>query len=465
MHRTLTELAAALRRAGVPLSTPEVGDALGAAATIDLADREALRLALQAALIKRAEDRPLFAELWEALIDVGAAPGRDLADDLAGALDDAELAAAVAAAIEAGAAELPAALAAALGLGAPDVASLLRASGAAAEIEGLRGRLQLGYTSYRVQAAAGFAAAEDEAPRLAARAAAAAGAPEAAEAVAGVVSDRLADLRGQVRPYLERQLFLRRPRERQDLALAALADRAFAGLSPAELAQLRAEVRRLAQRLVARVKRRRRDRRGGLDLSRTLRRSLASDAVPFEIFHRRHRPRRRHVVVLCDVSDSVKNVSRFMLQLVYEIAELFERVRAFAFVADLGDLGGLFRDHDIDRAVELASSGAAVNVFANSNYGRAFEQFRRRYLGHVTRRTTVIVIGDGRSNYHDPGLEHLAAVRRRAGRLLWITPEPEAAWGFGDSAMLEYQPLCDQVAVAGNLAGLRRVIDQLAPKV
>jgi hypothetical protein len=458
----VVDLGRALRRAGVPVSTPEIVDAARAAAAVDLGDREQLRVALRATLVKRSEHRPLFDELFEALASPVGGAGAGLAGELAAALGDPELAAAVAAAAEAIAATLPAALAAAAGAGPPDLAGVLRATGAAAELDGLRSRLQLGYLRYRLEAAAGLAPDDDSIESFAARAAAEAGAGEdAAAALAAVVRRRLAELRDQLRPHLERELALRRPREREALARAALADRALAGLSPPEIAELELEVNRLARRLMARIRRRRRHRQGRLDAARTLRRSLATDAVPFEIHRRRRRPRKPHVVVLCDISDSVRNVSRFMLQLVYKLAELFERVQAFAFVAELGELTELFRDHRVERAVELASAGAAVNVFANSDYGRVLAEFRRRHLGAVSRRTTVIAIGDGRSNYHDPGLEHLAAIRRRAGRLLWINPEPRSAWGFGDSAMLEYEPLCDQVAVAGNLRGLRRVIDQL----
>ena len=111
--------------------------------------------------------------------------------------------------------------------------------------------------------------------------------------------------------------------------------------------------------------------------------------------------------------------------------------------------------------MDLVFSGAAVSLFASSNYGRVFDQFATRHLGKVTSRTTVIVIGDGRNNYNPSRAAVLGVIRRRARKLLWLNPEALAAWGFGDSAMREYQPHCDRVVVAHDLDTLHRVIDDL----
>ena len=106
------------------------------------------------------------------------------------------------------------------------------------------------------------------------------------------------------------------------------------------------------------------------------------------------------------------NVTRFMLQFSYLLQDLFAKVRSFAFVADIGETTALFREHGIDRAVELAYGGAVINVYANSNYGHAFWKFRERFLDSVTSKTTVLVIGDGRNNYNPAHAPCLADVRR-----------------------------------------------------
>jgi uncharacterized protein with von Willebrand factor type A (vWA) domain len=196
-------------------------------------------------------------------------------------------------------------------------------------------------------------------------------------------------------------------------------------------------------------------------LGRTLRRSLATGGVPFVLRRRRRHPHKPRLIVLCDISDSVRNVSRFMLQLVYALQELFARVHTFAFVAELGELTALFRQYDLERAIELTYEGAVVSTFANSNYGRTLQQFAAGHLDKVTSRTTVMIIGDGRNNYHPSHAAVLSEVRRRAKKLLWLNPEVPSMWGLGDSAMGEYQPHCDRVLVVRNLDGLRKVIDHL----
>jgi uncharacterized protein with von Willebrand factor type A (vWA) domain len=137
-------------------------------------------------------------------------------------------------------------------------------------------------------------------------------------------------------------------------------------------------------------------------------------------------------------------------------------VRSYVFVADVGETTELFRSSSIDEAVRLAYEGAVINVSANSNYGRALALFASEHLDALTSRTTVIVIGDARNNYNPPNAEALAAIRARAKRVLWLNPESPAAWGFGDSAMRDYEPHCDRVVVAHNLESLRKVVDELS---
>jgi uncharacterized protein with von Willebrand factor type A (vWA) domain len=192
-----------------------------------------------------------------------------------------------------------------------------------------------------------------------------------------------------------------------------------------------------------------------------MRLSLPHGGVPFVLRFRRRKPEKPRLVILCDISDSVRHVSRFMLQLTYLLQDLFAKVRSFVFVADIGETTTLFREHGLGRAVELAYGGAVIPVYANSNYGRAFLRFSERYLDAVTPKTTVIVIGDGRNNYNPSHSAQLADIRRRGKKVLWLNPEPAVNWTFGDSAMREYAPHCDRVEVVYNLRSLTRVVDSL----
>jgi hypothetical protein len=144
---------------------------------------------------------------------------------------------------------------------------------------------------------------------------------------------------------------------------------------------------------------------------------------------------------------------------------VFARVRSFVFVSDLGEVTDAFRaEKDVARAADLATAGKVVSLAGNSNYGRALRAFQSRYLPSVTGRTTVIVIGDGRTNYLPPESGALREVRRKARRVLWICPEERWAWGSGDSEMPLYAAHVDRVATVTRLGDLEEVAEALLPR-
>ena len=466
MLERLQAFAALLRKNRVRVSTSELLDAVRATTAVGLDDGEALRAALSATLVKRAGDRRVFDELYALYFLRGAEYARDLQGTPLGRLLaelglDPEQISALMAEIGDQAAALSAAGRAGLGVSGLDVPSLLHASGVALEGVRLTSPLQVGYYSQRVLGELDVAGAERDLELLAAQVARALGA-EAARALRAAIARNLNALRAAVRRFVHDEFERQNLDFVQEFRARTLAERPFALLSEDEIARLRVEVQRLARKLRAQASlRRQRRKRGRLDVRRTLRRSLATGGVPVELIRRKRRVDRPRLVVLCDVSDSVKNVSRFMLELVYTLQERFERVRSFVFVADLGETTELFRHAAIDEAVRLAYEGGVISVSANSNYGRALEQFAARHLDALSSRTSVIVIGDARNNYNPPNADRLAEMRARAKRLLWLNPESPAAWGFGDSAMRDYEPHCDKVVVAHNLESLRKVIDDL----
>jgi uncharacterized protein with von Willebrand factor type A (vWA) domain len=277
-----------------------------------------------------------------------------------------------------------------------------------------------------------------------------------------LIDRRLQDLmdmiKGAVRMELEKQDHTLRQNQR----LQSLAEKSFYYLSEEEIRRMKEAVAKLAERLKNVVSiRRRQAKRGKFDLKDTLRKNLQYGGVPFKIqFDRRIRDKPQ-VIVLCDVSDSVRNVSRFMLQFVYSLQDLYSRVRSFIFVSEIGEVTRLFEEQDINEAIEEALTGGIINVFAHSDFGRAFRSFHRDYLGAVNNKTTVIVLGDARNNYNLPHEWVLKDVGQRAKQLIWLNPENRLTWGFGDSEMDRYLPYCDIVEECRNLNQLYRVIDHL----
>jgi len=467
MVEHLEQFAALLRKNGVRLSTAEVLDAVRAAALVGVDRGDVLRETLAATLVKRPGDRATFDELYQLYFFRGAslldkAAGAPLLETLAEAGLSQEALERIAAHLATEAHDLDAVARMGLGMRPPEIAALVQSAGMETEMSRISSPLQVGYYTHRLAERLDMAGAASSVDAVLERLLGAGLSEDDLAVVRQAVGQNLASLRAAVRDYVKSEFERQHVDYFEQLRSESLADKPLAQLSEQETESLRHEVARIARILRARVQLAPKVmRRGRLDLRRTLRRSLATGGVPFDLRRRERRRKKPRLIVLCDISDSVRNVSRFMLQFVYTLQELFDRVHSFVFVAELGETTELFARNELDRAVELANSGAAVNVFANSNYGRMLEQFADRHLSKVTPRTTVLLIGDGRNNYYASNHSILGDVRHRAKQVIWLNPESPASWGFGDSAMREYEPHCDTVAVARNLDSLRKVIDDL----
>jgi len=175
----------------------------------------------------------------------------------------------------------------------------------------------------------------------------------------------------------------------------------------------------------------------------------------------RRRDERPRLVVICDISLSVRHTARFMLHLLYSLQALFTRVRSFVFVSDLAEVSSLFERLPIDAAIGQVFSGAVIDPDANSNYGRALELFYEQHRGAITPRTTVLILGDARGNRNPPNAWVLEALRRRARQLIWLTPESRGTWQLAGSDMPTYAPICHRVEVVRNLDQLGEVAADL----
>ncbi|MGH7804437.1 MAG: VWA domain-containing protein [Candidatus Binatia bacterium] len=286
--------------------------------------------------------------------------------------------------------------------------------------------------------------------------------PQELEQMQKYLEQRLRDLAALVKQAARQEVEKRDVQRRESQRLQALGEKNFYYLTEDDMRRMRDAVTRLARRLKNVIAiRRKRSRRGRFDLKRTLRRNLQYGGIPFDVHFAERRKEKPQVVVLCDVSDSVRNASRFMLQFVYGLQDLYSKVRSFIFVAEPGEITRLFEENDVQDAIEQSLSGDIINVFAHSDFGRAFKMFHRDFLTAVNKRTTVIVLGDARNNYNLPHEWALRDIRNRAKQLIWLNPESRMTWGFGDSEMDRYRPHCDIVEECRNLNQLYRVIDRI----
>ena len=239
----------------------------------------------------------------------------------------------------------------------------------------------------------------------------------------------------------------------------------FMHASRDELTALRRAIYPLTRKLAVRLARKRRHgRKGPLDFRNTVRHSLSYGGVPAEPKFRYPRPSKPEIVVIADVSGSVAAFARFTLHLVYAISGQFSKVRSFVFIDGIDEVTRFFEGtDDITEAVHRVNTEAdVVWVDGHSDYGHAFEVFWERWGKEITTKTSVILLGDARNNYHASSAWVVAEMRKRARHVYWLNPEPRSYWDTGDSIVGEYATHCDGAFECRNLKQLERFVEQLA---
>jgi uncharacterized protein with von Willebrand factor type A (vWA) domain len=472
-----------LREAGVPVSMVEVLDAFACLAHVDLADRGQFRAALFASLVKRQEDQQAFAVLFDVCFPLTAArgpsgpgpdaPGGPYPPDAAphppgagsgppvgeptppGAEGDGDVHSPPDASDELLRALLDA-------LRHDDEAAMRSLAGLAVDrFGGLEAQPEASerYYLYRILR-------QVELYRLLAMALGDADHPDGAarrgrEELARRIEDFRRLLAEQLRHRLsasvgaEQLAELYRERRLEDVD--------FLGANASQLRELRQAVRPLARKLAARAaQKRRRRRHGRLDVRRTVRRSLSTGGVPVDPAFRAIRASKLDLYVLADVSGSVIEFAKFTLSLLHAMSQEFAKLRSFAFVDGVDEVTGLLGDGG--HRMDLRGAFAHARVVADdghSHYGKVFRAFADRYGGDIDGRTTLIVMGDARNNYREPGLETFRGLAERSRRLYWLNPEPRAEWDTTDSIMSAYAPACDRVFEVRTLRQLTACVDEI----
>ncbi|HPA72836.1 MAG TPA: VWA domain-containing protein, partial [Spirochaetota bacterium] len=233
-------------------------------------------------------------------------------------------------------------------------------------------------------------------------------------------------------------------------------------LTPAEVKEMRDLITRFGQKLKNRISiRKKRVKHGGIDVKRTLRKNMQYGGTPFRIFHKDRKIDRPQLVVLCDISSSVSQYSRFMLLLAHTLQSLFSKVRSFAFISNMVEITHLFMEMDPERAVNSIFSDTNFTYGWGSNYGRCFTQFVREYGDSLTSKTTVLVLGDARNNNQDPGLDSFIRIGERCRNLFWLNPDRRHLWAWSDSIAELYLPHCKEMKEVRNFLDLSDFIDKL----
>jgi hypothetical protein len=470
VQKKILEFTNILRKSGIRVSTAEAIDSFTALEELSIEDREIFKDALRTTMVKRGEEVSTYDELfdlfWSGFYDnlresFGQATGG------MGEMDVQQLLQQILQMLQGmdpsqarNLSELARAL---LTRDLTQLENLIRQAAEQAGIERIENFLQVGFFSRRTLEQMGMEGAVDQLRQLADALEEAGMSPEQVAALRKMIEGLMEALRRSVRSFTERELQKQNHDYMEKFRRETLLEKSFYHLTEEEIRKMREVVERLAQRIKNVLSiRRRRLKRGKLDLHQTLRKNMSHGGIPFELIFKQRKKDRPKLVILTDVSSSVANVSRFMLQFVYTLQEAFTKIRAFVFVAELGEVTPLFQERDINDAIDEALEGGdVINVYTRSNFGYAFHYFWQNFLSSIDNKTTVLILGDARNNYNDPRAWCLRDIHNKAKNVVWLNPENPSAWGFGDSVMDKYLPYCDVAEEVRNLRQLSKVVDGL----
>src|SRR5947209_18245698 len=462
MRENLHRFFRAARGAGVRLSPAESIDAMRAVSKIGIADRDILRDTFLLTLAKTQDEKRALGDCFDLFFSQPepppSAPDNDNSDQSGEAGESSESSQA-----SGGASDQQAEQSAGdepteglgplaqmlLGQDRNQIAAAIANAANAASLSNIRYFTQRGIFSGRILEQMGIARLRDDLDNLTATN------PSLAERLQAATDG----LRDAVRETVAQALLLYGREEAENLRNEILRNAPLARIEPRQVEQMRALIRNIARRLRERYsKPRKRQRRGHLDVRRTLRRNAAWGGVPFLTAWKRRKRDRPKIVALCDVSGSVARVSDFFLLLIHSLHEVVSDVRSFAFSGHLIEVSDVLKSKSPEEAMQEIMSKVG---FGSSDYGSSLVDFEKEFMSMLTPQTTVIVLGDARSNNLDPRADILRRISERSKRLVWLNPEGRLAWGFGDSEMPRYATFCSVVRQCATAHQLERAVSDI----
>src|SRR5258706_6391154 len=430
MDKRVVEFIRTLRAAGVRISVAESADAMDAMDQIGLSERDAFRAALKTTLVKGKTDGPTFEPFFPLFFDTGAPPIFNMEQELTPDQKD----------------MLQQALQSMMGnmqalqqliqqmmKGQQLSQEQLDQLGQMVSLPDANSQYQDSYYQRMMQRALGMQQLQELLDQLQEQLEAMGMSEEAIEEIMEMMQANKDSLAEQIQKYVGSSIaknMAEQPKpEPQDLM-----NTPFQYLSSEDVDALRDEVKRLAARLRSRAAlRQKHAKEGNPDSKATIRNNLRYGGVPMEIKYRNHHVKPR-LVLICDISTSMRYCSEFMLTLLYELQDQVSKTRSFIFIDDMHEISDFFKAERPDVAVQNVLSTHRPGSY-NTNLGNSLQTFFNDTLDAVDSRTTVIILGDGRNNFNDPRLDLANDLLRRSRRLLWFNPESPAQWGTGDSDM------------------------------
>lgn len=446
MDSILAGFVRALRAAGAEASTAETIDAARAVALMGYAQRDNLKAALGLALAKSEEEKQIHDQVFDLYFGLPPQASRSASADSESSTAPART----------GDAQVDALLdlAAPQAGGQPSDAlrTALARAAANAGVDEIRFATQSSYFTRQMLQAMGIAPLEARLAQLQSMAG------DEAGAQARQLASARERLQRQARALVDQRFALFGKPATEAFMTEIAVTRTLGRMAPAEMERMKTAVARMARKLAARHARRQRvELRGQLDFRRTMRANAGHDGMPFSLVWKHRRRDKPRIVAVCDVSGSVASHVRFLLLFLYALHDAVGDLRSFAFSNRLQDVVQPLESLPFDDAMALILKEVGNG---STDYGQAWLDLHDRHWDAIDRRTTVIVLGDGRSNGSDPRLDLFAQLADRAKRVVWLSPEPPGRWGSGDSALLRYRPYCTSMSHCASAADLERTLDE-----
>jgi uncharacterized protein len=455
MDERIAKFISALRGGGVRVSLAESADAFRAVEELGVMDREAFRLSLRTTLVKEAADLPTFDEMFPLFFGVSDAPPlMNLAEDMTP--EEAQM---LADALKQFTERLRDMLERMI-QGKPLNQQELDQLGQMVGLNRADNLRQKEWMARRMAQALKFKDVQEALEKLQELLAQMGMNKQRLDQMRQILQANQQSMMEQLRNHAGQKIAENMAENRPEDNVDALMNRPFNALSDKDMDILRKEVGRLAARLRSRVAlRQKRAKSGQLDAKGTIRANLKHGSVPITIKHR-DRTLKPKLVVICDISTSMRPVSELMLSLIYALQDQISKTHAFAFIDRLEYVSPDFQTKEAREAVSDVLLRMPSGYY-NTDLGGSLAEFSHDYMDTVDGRTTFIVVGDGRNNYNDPRLDLFRNITLRTRTTLWINPEAPAMWTTGDSDMLKYAPYCDTVVQVNTLAELAAAVDKL----
>jgi hypothetical protein len=455
MESRILQLIAALRASGVRVSLAESAEAFSAVDLMGIQDREEFRLSLRATLVKDVKDIPTFEKLFPLFFGSGQPPmmGGNPSDEMT--LEEAQM---WADAMKQFAENLRQRMDRLMN-GEQLSRAELEALG---QLVGLNQADNLNYQNWmaqRMMRALAFPEVQKAMKELMEQLAQMGMSRERVEQIRQMIQQNMQGMQEQIQQFAGERIaenLSERPRSDN---VDSLMNRPFHALSDSDKKLLQREVKKLAAALRTRIALRQKRAKGGqMDPKATIRASLKYHGVPMEIKHK-DRTRKPKIVVICDVSTSMRFCSELMLSFLFAMQGQARKTHAFAFIDHLESISEDFSGANAEEAIASVLWRMPSGHY-NTDLGYSLNNFNDEYMDTLNSGTTLIIVGDGRNNYNDPRLDIFSLMSRRATRTIWLNPEPPTLWN-GDSDMPKYAPLCSDVLKVGNLRELANAVDEL----